>query len=185
MLHSRQRKILLALMLSVLFLLACGGSGAAQPTPPGGSVKVSQAAAEELEKNVRNQIFNPTQKDFRLTITNQQITSYINLKSSNLPLDNPQIWFTQGKAFIRGSFTFLCFFHPEVLVVAAPKVKDNRLIVNVQQIYVGAFQLPQDWLATASKSVTDTIDEAQINLNFEKAEILEGEFVITGSKRVN
>ncbi len=182
----QSRTIWLAtMMMFALSLLACGtGLSGASPTPPGGSIKSTAAAADELEKNVRNQIFDPTKQGFRVTVTNQQATSFANLRSTNLPLENPQIWFTQGKAFVRGTFTGLCLFHPEVLIVAAPKVKDKRILVNVQQIYIGSFALPPDWLPTLSKSITDSIEEAQINLDFDRLEILENELIITGSKRV-
>jgi hypothetical protein len=180
------RVIQLIVIVGAMGTLACGtGLAAASPTPPGGSIKVTTAAADELEKNVRNQVFDPTKQDFRISITNQQATSYVNLRSTSLPLEKPQIWFTQGKLFIRGTFTAICLFHPDVLIIAAPKIKDKQIVVNVQQIYAGTFTLPQDWIATLSQSVTDSIEEAQINLNFERLDVLEGELVISGSKRTN
>jgi hypothetical protein len=183
---KHNRLTLWLLMLSVLGALACGaGLNAASPTPPGGSIKVSDSAADELEKNVRNQIFDPGKKDFRISVTNQQATSYVTRRNTSLPLENPQIWFTQGKAFIRGTYTGLCLYHPDVLIIAAPKIVNKKMVVNVQQIYVGSFALPQDWLATVSKSVTDSIEDAEINLTFDKIDILENELVITGSKRTN
>ena len=175
--------VLAALILALALAWTLGGNHAAQATPSGGSIKITQAAAEELEKNVRNQIFDLNQQAFRLTLTDQQVTSFVNLKNANVPLDHPQIWFAQGKTFMSGSFTLLCLFHPEVLVVAAPQVRDRKVQANVQQIYVGAFQLPQSWLQMISKSISDSIDEAQINLSFEKIEILEGELIISGVKR--
>ncbi len=40
------------------------------------------------------------------------------------------------------------------------------------------------WAAGASLlAITDSIAEAQINLNFERLEVLEGELVISGTKR--
>ena len=180
----RTRTLPLMLVMGAMAILACGtGLAPLSPTPPGGAVKVSGAAADELEKNVRNQIFNPAKRDFRISITNQQATSYANLRNTSLPLEKPQIWFTQGKAFIRGTFTAICLFHPDVLIIAAPRVKDKQIIVNVQQIYAGTFGLPQDWLETVSKGVTDSITDARINVDFERVEVLEGELVIAGSKR--
>ena len=182
---AHNRTLPLMLVMGAVAILACGtGLAPLSPTPPGGAVKVSSAAADELEKNVRNQIFDPAKKDFRISITNQQATSYVNVRNTSLPLEKPQIWFTQGKAFIRGTFTAICLFHPDVLIIAAPRVKDKQVIINVQQIYAGTFGLPQDWLATVSKSVTDSITDAQINLDFNGVEVLEGAVVITGSKRV-
>ena len=44
---------------------------------------------------------------------------------TSLPLEKPQIWFSQGKAYIRGTFTAICLFHPDVLIVAAPSRSRN------------------------------------------------------------
>ena len=182
---THNRTLPLMLVMGAVAILACGTELAPlSPMPPGGAVKVNSAAADELEKNVRNQIFDPSKRDFRISITNQQATSYVNVRNTSLPLEKPQIWFTQGKAFIRGTFTAICLFHPDVLIIAAPAVKDKQVIINVQQIYAGTFGLPQDWLATVSKSVTDSITDAQINLDFNGVEVLEGALLITGSKRV-
>lgn len=174
-------------LFTLLFLagtLACGaGLESSSPTPPGGTVRVTATAAEELERSVRNQIMDASKRDFRLDVTNQQITSIVNLRATTLPLERPQIWFTRGKAYIRGTFTGICLWRPEVLIVASPRVKDRKLQVNVQQIYVGSFALPQDWLPTVSKSITDSIEDAQINLLFDRVDILEGELVLVGSKR--
>lgn len=182
--QQRSRWFPFVLVVSMMGVLACGaGLSASSPTPPGGAIKVNDEAANELEKTVRNQVFDPTKKDFRIPVTNQQATSYISRRNTSLPLENPQIWFTQGKVFIRGTYTGICLFHPDVLIIAAPRVKDKKIQANVQQIHVGSFSLPQEWLPTVSKSVTDSIEDAQINLTFEKIEILEGEMVISGSKR--
>jgi hypothetical protein len=182
---SRNRTLLTMVAMGAAAVLACGtGLAPLSPTPPGGVVKITSAAADELEKNVRNQIFDPAKKDFRITISNQQATSYVNVRNTSLPLEKPQIWFTQGKVFIRGAFTAICLFHPDVLIVAAPKVKDKQIIVNIQEIYAGTFGLPQDWLATVSKSITDSITDAQINLDFDRVDVLEGELAISGSKRL-
>ncbi len=174
----------LTLLVMMSSLIACGASlGAGSPTPPVGSIKVSSLAADELERNVRNQFFDPSKKNVRLVVGNQQITSYLALRSGNPSLENPQVWFTQGKAYLRGTYIGLCLFHPDVLIIAAPQVKDKQLLVNVQQVYIGAFALPQDWLPTISKSVSDTIADARLNIDFDQVQILEGELVITGSKR--
>jgi hypothetical protein len=182
----RHRKLLVLLVLGACAALACeSGLAPFSPAPPGGTIQASGAAADELESNIRNQLFNPARKTFQISITNQQATSYATLRNTRLPLEKPQIWFSQGKAYVRGTFTAICLFHPDVLIVAAPSVKDKQLVVNVLQIYAGTFGLPHDWLATVSKSVTDSITDAQMNLDFERVDVLEGELVITGSKRVH
>jgi hypothetical protein len=176
----------LTVLFGVLSALACGtGLAAINPTPPGGAIKPSIAAADELENDIRNQIFSPARKDFRISITDQQATSYLSLRSTNLPLENPQVWFTQGKIYLRGTLTAICLLHPDVLIVAVPMVKDKQMAVSIQQAYVGTFALPQDWIATVSQSITDSIAEARLNLDFEQAEVHEDELVIGGSKRAN
>jgi len=182
---AHRGKLFILLVLGACAVLACDtGLAPLSPSPAGGAIQASGAAADELEINVRNQLFNPARKTFQISITNQQATSYATLRSTSLPLEKHQIWFSQGKAYVRGTFTAICLFHPDVLIVAAPSIKDKQLTVNVLQIYAGTFGLPQDWLATVSKSVTDSITDAQINLDFDRVDVLEGELVLTGSKRV-
>jgi hypothetical protein len=146
---------------------------------------VSAVAADDLERTVRNQIFDPSKTSYRISVSNQQATSYLNLRAGGIPLDRPQVWFTQGKVFLRGTLTAICLYHPDVMIIAAPTVKDKQIVVNILQIYAGSFTLPQDWNATISKSISDSIAEAQLNLNFDRLEVLEGEIVISGSKRAN
>lgn len=170
----------------LLASLACStGLAAASPTPPGGPIQVTGASADELEKSVRNQLFDPSKTSFRITVSSQQATSYLNLRTSSIPLEKLQVWFTQRKIFIRGTFTFICLYHPDVLIVAAPGIKDKQIVANIEQIYAGDFALPKDWIATVSQSMTDSIAEAQTNLNFDRLDVLEGELVISGSKRAN
>ena len=174
------------LLLGVAGALACGtGLAVSSPTPPGGAISVSAQAADALEKDVRNQIFDPSKNNFRISVTNEQATSYVNLRNTNLPLEKPQVWFSQGKVFLRGTFTAICLYHPDVLIIAEPTVRNRQIVVNVRQIYVGSFELPQDWIATVSQSITDSIAEAQLNLNFEQLEVFEGQLVIAGSKPLN
>jgi hypothetical protein len=168
----------------VCSMLSCGATLAAEsPTPPGGPIKPSSIAADELENNVRNQLYDPGKRDFRLSVSSAQITSYIALRYRSLSLENPQVWFAQDRAFLRGTYTGLCLFHPEVLIVATPTVKDKMIVVDVQQIIIGSFELPQEWLSTVSKSFSDTIEEAQLKLDFDQVLIRDGELLITGSKR--
>ncbi|MCA1553120.1 MAG: hypothetical protein LC737_01950 [Chloroflexi bacterium] len=172
------------LIVVALSVLSCGANlNPLSPTPPTGSIRPSSAAADELERTVRNQLFDPSKREFRIAVSNQQATSYAVLRNGNIPLENLQIWFTQGKVFVRGTYTAMCLFHPEVLVIAAPRAQDGKIQANVEQIYVGAFTLPHDWLPTVSKSISDTIEDAQIKLNLERIEIREGEFIVGGSKR--
>lgn len=173
----------LLVLATALSLLACGANlPAGSQTPPRGHIKPSSVAADEFENNVRNQLFDSSKSDIRLSVTDEQITSYVALRYRNLSLENPQVWFTGGKTYLRGTYTGLCLFHPDVLVVAAPSVKNTKILVNVQQVYVGSFALPEDWLPTISKSVSDTIEDARLNLDFVQVKILDGELLITGSK---
>ncbi len=183
----RQRGFMLVLFaVWAVGLAACGTSvtpGAA--TPPGGAVKISSTAADELEKNVRNQIIAPGSGAFVLTITNEQVTSFATLHNTSIPLEKPQIWFADGRAYVRGTFTALCLWHPDILVVAAPRLVGRKLDANIIQIYVGSLGVPPDWLPTISQSVRDSIEDANLNLAFDRLDMRDGSIVIRGSKRAN
>ena len=174
------------LFVAVLALAACGTAltpGAA--TPPGGAVKVTNAAADELEKNVRNQILAPSRRDFALTITSEQVTSFATLHNTSIPLDKPQVWFADGRAYVRGTFTALCLWHPDILVVAAPRLKDRRVDANIIQIYVGSLAVPPDWLPVLSQGVRDSIEDANLGLAFDRLDLRDGSVAIAGSKRTD
>ena len=184
-----RRRTGLALALLALWaveLVACGTPvtpGA--PTPPGGAIKVSNTAADELEKNVRNQILAPSRREFALTITSEQLTSYATLHNTSIPLEKPQIWFAGGRAYVRGTFTALCLWRPDILVVAAPRLAGRRLDANIIQIYVGSLGVPPDWLPTISQSIRDSIEDANLDLDFDRLDVSDGSLVILGSKRAN
>ena len=51
-------------------VLSCGANLApGSPAPPHGTIKPSSVAADEFEKNVRNQLFDPAKTAFRLTVS--------------------------------------------------------------------------------------------------------------------
>jgi len=172
---------------SLLLLLLCAACGTAltpgAATPPDGPVHVSSAAADELEKNIRNQLLLPGSRNFALTVTSEQVTSFTALHNTSLPLEKPQIWFSGTHAYLRGTFTALCLWHPDVLVVAAPRINNGRLDVNIVQISVGGNTLPPDWLPTISQSIRDSIEEANRTMQFERIEIREGSAVLSGRKQ--
>lgn len=181
-LRSIHRRVALTL---VLLSLACAAafiatSGFDSPVSGSNQIAVSNAAADQLEENVRNQFFTPGRTDFRLSLSNEQATSFAALRNTALPLENPQIWFASGQVFLRGTFIGVCLFHPEVFIVATPYVQSQRLVIGVQQIRVGSIDLPRDWLPTISKSVTDSIDDAQLNLQFDRVEAGDGVLVLNG-----
>lgn len=185
---SRRRNVapVCLLVVWVVALAACGTRvtpGA--PTPPGGAVKVSNAAADELEKNVRNQILVPGRRDFALTITSEQVTSFATLHNTSIPLEKPQIWFAGGRAYVRGTFTALCLWHPDILVVAAPRLTAGRLDANIIQIYVGSLAVPPDWLPSLSQSIRESIEDAKLDLVFDRLELRDGSALIAGRRRAN
>ena len=133
-----RKKLLVVACLAALILWSCGLGTASIgfPTPPSGAIKVSQSAADDMERTFRAQLLDNTRRELRLSMTDEQITSFIALKANSVPLYKPQVWFMQGKAFVRGTFTGLCLIRPEALVVASVRVQDKRLIVTVQQVIV-------------------------------------------------
>lgn len=183
--RRRRLRSFWALLICLWCAAACGaGIAPGAPSPPGGAVRVSTAAADELEKNVRNQIMAPSRQEFALTVTSEQVTSFVALRNTSIPLEKPQIWFAGGRAYMRGMFTALCLWHPEILVVAAPRLNAGRLDVNIVQIYVGASSVPPDWLPTISQSVRDSVEDANLDLQFERVDVGDGSLLLAGRKRV-
>src|SRR5262245_47715666 len=132
----------LAIIVSVI---SCGANLApGSPTRPGGTIQPTSALADQLEANVRNQLYDPGKRDFRLAVSDDQITSYLALRYRNLSLENPQVWFAQGQVYLRGTYTGLCLYHPDVLMIAKPTLRGSRISVDVQQLSIGSFILPPD-----------------------------------------
>jgi hypothetical protein len=68
-------------------------------------------------------------------------------------------------------------------VVALARIQEDRLVVTVEESSAGALPIPDGVLDTISRSISETLDELQLDLQVTALEILEGEAIIQGIRR--
>jgi hypothetical protein len=178
--------IILVLLLFVG--LACGsGNNLDELSPPGGSVPISQEAADRLERNFYQALQEASiNHESQLRVTNEEITSLFAkelTETGRIPLDNPQIWFTSGRIFITGGARPAGPLKFDSLIVATAVVNDGQLVVEVQEAQMGAFDFPDAILESMTQTVNEALTNTLIDLDITRLEILEGEMFVLGVRR--
>lgn len=187
---KRRTAAWLTLILCVWLALsmACSlGGGGDIPMPPGGRIPVSSEAAERLRQNFARGLQEAsTGGEFRLFVTNEEVTSLVALtlqEGGEMPLRDPQIWFTAGRVYITGSFSPFWPLRFDSLIVIAPLVQNGQVVVQIERAQMGPFPFPQGVLDTSSRSINETLSQMQSDLEVTHMEILEGELQIAGVRR--
>ena len=171
--------------------LACGLSSQQDEVtgPPGGSIPVSQEAADRLKQNFYQALQEASgTHEARLRITNEEITSLVAnelASTGQIPLANPQVWFTSGRIYITGQVDTIGPVNFNSLIVATAVVEEGRMVVRVEEAHMGPFDFPQ----TLVESMTQTVNEVltgvivDADLDITRLEILEGEMFVVGTRR--
>jgi uncharacterized protein YpmS len=186
----QRRRVLVRLMIPVLMLvgLACGPcdllSGQV-PTPPH-PIAVSTESAGQLESRIRQNLAGESGQQFILRMTDSEVTSLVAVKLADYdesPVSNPQIWFTKGKIYGTGQLVNVLPFETSFFVVAAARIQDGQVVVEVEKSSAGALPIPEGVLETISQSMNETMDEMQLDVQVTALEILEGEAIIKGLRK--
>jgi hypothetical protein len=186
-----RRTWLLVVTLTVIAAgLACTlnpGNPGDIPSPPGGQILTSQEAADRLKENFNREMQEASTGDeFRLFVTNEEMTSLVALTlqaSSGVPLSDPQIWFTAGRVFLTGIFSPIWPLEFRSLIVATAVVSDGRISVQVERAQMGAFPFPKQVLESTSQTINDSLTQMQMDLEVTRLQILEGELQVAGTRR--
>lgn len=178
------------LVIAVLILtgLACGLDGdGEQIGPPGGSIPISQEATDRLKQNFNQALQEASSThESQLRVTSEEITSLVAIEltqTGQIPLNDPQIWFTAGRIYITGKVKGFGFFTFNSLIVATAVVDDGGLVVEVQEAQMGPFDFPDNLLASITDTVNETLAGILIDLEITRLEILEGEMFVIGKRR--
>jgi hypothetical protein len=187
---AEQRRTALSIAVLLIFVasLACApGNSSEIPSPPGGQISVSQEAADRLKDNFNREMQEAsTGEEFRLFVTNEEITALAALTLQNtgsVPLSDPQVWFTAGRVYITGTFSPVWPLRFPSLIVGTVMMHDGKIEVEVQRAQMGPFPFPRRALQTASESINETLAEMQLDLQVTDLEILEGELQLAGTRR--
>jgi hypothetical protein len=186
-----RRPWLLAVTFTIIVAgLACTlnpGNPGDIPSPPGGQILVSQEAADRLKENFNREMQQASTGDeFRLFVTNEEMTSLAALTlqaSSGMPLSDPQIWFTAGRIYLTGIFSPIWPFKFRSLIVATAVVHDGQIRIQVERAQMGAFPFPRQVLESTSQTINETLAQMQMDLEVTKLQILEGELQVAGTRR--
>lgn len=170
----------------VAALSGCGSNDSKKiPDPPGGKIPISQEAADRLRENFNQAMQEATTNEFRLQVTNEEITSLLALslqESGEVPFTDPQVWFTSGRIYITGDVEALGPAKVHSLIVATAVVKDDKVVVQVEEARTTMFPFPGEVLNSVSQTMNETFMEMQLDLKIIRLEILEGEMIVVGTR---
>jgi hypothetical protein len=189
---SFYQSFIVLISLLILTGLACRLGGQDETIgPPGGPIPVSQEAADRLKQNFYQSLQEATSThEASLRITNEEITSLVAnelTSTGQIPLSNPQVWFTSGRIYITGEVDTVGPVNFNSLIVATAVVDEGRMVVRVEEAQMGAFDFP----ATLVESMTQTVNEiltgviVDADLDITRLEILEGEMFVIGTRRTS
>ena len=183
------KHIFFVIILFLLTTLACGfgSNGDEQFGPPGGTIPVSQEATDRLKQNF-NQALQEASGNHasQLRVTNEEITSLVAIeltKTGQVPMSDPQIWFTAGRIYITGKVKAFGLVNLDSLIVATAVVDNGGLVVKVEEAQMGPFDFPDQLLQSTTETINETLAGILIDLEITQLEILEGEMFVVGMRR--
>ncbi len=181
-------KFFLATGLLVLAGLACGsGSAVEEISPPGGTIPVSQEAADRLKQNFYQSLQEASgNRESQLRTTNEEMTSLVArelAETGQIPMQNPQVWFTSGRIYITGKVKPVGPVNFDSIIVATAVVDNGQLVVKVQEAQMGPFDFPDSLLESITQTVNETLAGILLDLEIKRLEILEGEMFVVGTRR--
>ena len=185
---NRSIKVVSLIFILCLATLACSIGGSNQQVrPPEGVIVVNQEATNRLKQNF-NQALQETSSssESQLRVTNEEITSLVATElaaTGQIPLNNPQVWFTAGRIYITGDVTAFGVNNASIIVATAV-VDNGRLVVEVQEAKMGLFDFPDSILESITQTVNETLAGILIDLEILRLEILEGEMFVVGTQRI-
>lgn len=182
---QRKHAVLTGLLLIlVMITMACIPNQT--PEMPGVPVEVSEESARRLENNVSEALQQSPSSQFTLTITDEELTSWVALRVANESdsmISDPQIRFTQGKVFATLTLKGVLPVGVRVTLVSSVKVVDDRVQFEIQKSSAGPFPVPDFVLEALSQTINETLLEAQLDVQVISIEILESKIVIAGRIR--
>ncbi len=182
----------IVLSLFLLPLLACGlGPKKTElPKPPSGYIEPNKDAVDRTRENFNQALQEASgNNEFRFRITNEEITSLVALelkKRADIPVSNPQIWFTAGKVYMTGKLEGLGPASVPALIVGIPTVNENdQLQVKLDEAKMGSFDVPDSVIENLTETINETLANIQLNIKVTAIDVLEGELLIAGKRVAN
>jgi uncharacterized protein YpmS len=186
----RERQAILRLVVAVLALagLACGPCNLLsreQPTPSH-QVAVSTEAAGQLESRIEQNLSGQPEQPFILRMTDAELTSLLDTKLAQYdesPVENLVVWFTKGKLFATGRLTNVVPMSANLYMIASPRIEDGKVVIEIEKLSAGTLPIPGFVLSAITRTLNETINETQLDVEITAMEILEGEAILKGYRK--
>ena len=124
---------------------------------------------------------------FALVVTEEEITSLVNLRideaAQDVPFADLRIWFDPGKMIIRGRVQAEGVpISGTAVIITALQVTDGKLTVEIEKATIGIVPLPDVVLNPVQDQITRLLEDVQLSgVSVEKVQISTGvmEIVVT------
>jgi hypothetical protein len=184
------KNLVVVLLLLTLTSLACGlGGSSKQIEPPGGSIPVSQEAADRLKQNFYQALQEAGgNHESQLRITNEEITSLVAIEltqTGQIPVSDPQVWFTAGRIYMTSKVQLFGPLKFDSIIVATAVVDGGQMLVRVQEAQMGPFDFPDRLIESTTQTINETLTGILVGADLEitRLEILEGEMFVVGTRK--
>ena len=170
-----------ALIALLVFAAACKSP---QIDLPSREVPVTEEAVQRFEKKIAA-IKTAPPGDVKLTFTESEITSYINLRlmQENLPLQHPTLWFSAGRVYLKGHLEVENLpVKGDAILVAALSVREGQVSLQVEEAIIGRVPVPQSVLNRLSALANEHLHTFTGPLPIKDLQILEGEAIVVLSR---
>ncbi len=174
------RRVFVLTLLVMAMLLATAGCSTPKIDLPDREVPITEEAAKSLENKVAA-IKTAPNGDIKLTFTESEVTSYINLRLINqdLPVKQPTVWFSSGKVFIKGRLEAEGIpVKGDAALVVDLSIRDGKLHINVEKAVIGRVPVPESVLQHLSDLANERLTTVTGPLPVKELQILEGEAIV-------
>ena len=170
-----------------LLLLACAPCALLESCrPKGGSdttparVPVSPDLAVSLEDTIDRVMDLPTNAPFVLQITQEELTSYVALRLTGLPLQDPQVWISPGQMRATGVITepIRTRFSISCSVTGTPSDPELRF----ETAALEGMPIPNFVLDMLTERANQIVAQASFDVTVNEIILLEGELIISGTR---
>lgn len=191
--HKVLRKLILVALLVLIGALIGGVwwisrgviTDPAPPPPRPTLSPVSASEVDQLDRAIDRMLRESDDGDpFFIHATDNALTTYFIRHFEAYPGDVPikglrirfhpdqiEIWFTlEGTAYINGDY-YIC---------ATADVQDGRLLLQLDRVLIGPVELSDSWRRELAETLTETIEEMPLQLEFEHFSLEEGSITLSG-----
>ncbi|MSP12212.1 MAG: hypothetical protein EXR62_04550 [Chloroflexi bacterium] len=174
----RKRQLLLfsVLVIGLLALSACQGSGAQSCGP---DLPISETAARRIEQKVVQAAQTSPGSPIRVTVTDEEATSYINLRmNSQTAIERPQVRFEQGQVCVSGKLTRFGSIQPMVVARGNVTINDGQVTVNLTNATANGIPVPSQFIAPLVQIANDYLHNQNLPVNVQTVDIVPGQATV-------